>query len=75
MNTKTWVLAAAMAMAAGLGMSASSTTQAAGAGPACERFCKAEYTQCWYSCTPGNGACYDTCRTNYYGCIADMCGT
>jgi hypothetical protein len=72
MNAKTWALAAAMAMAAGLGMSMSTTTQAA--GPACERFCKTEYTQCWYSCTPGNGACYDMCRTNYYDCVAESCG-
>jgi hypothetical protein len=73
MKMKTWALAGMMAMAAGLGMSMSTTTEAAGAGNQCIRVCQAEYTQCWYACTPGQGWCYDMCRTNYDGCVSD-CG-
>lgn len=73
MKANTWILAGAMAAALGLGISTTKTSEAAGI-PACERFCRAEYTQCWYSCTPGNGACYTMCQQNYYGCVADMCG-
>lgn len=71
MKTKTWALTAMMAMAAGLGMSMSSTTAAA--GNQCIRACQAEYTGCWYACTPGQGWCYDLCKTNYEGCVSD-CG-
>jgi hypothetical protein len=67
MRAKTWALAAMMAMSAGLGMSVSTNSIAAPVS-ACERMCRAEYTQCWYSCTPGQGWCYDLCRTNYYNC-------
>lgn len=69
MKTKTWALTAMMAMAAGLGMSMSSTTAAA--GNQCIRACQAEYTACWYSCSPGQGWCYDLCKTNYENCITD----
>lgn len=71
MKTNTWMLVAAVAMAAGMGISMSTTTQAATRG--CVRMCQSEYTYCWYSCTPGVGACYDQCVVNYNGCIAD-CG-
>lgn len=70
MKTRHLILAGAMALAAGLGMSMSTPTHAAGT---CDRLCKAEYTQCWYSCTPGDTPCYDLCRTNYYNCYAEMC--
>jgi hypothetical protein len=69
MKTKTWILAGMMAMAAGLGMSMSTATTAA--GNRCTRVCQAQYTQCWYSCTPGQGACYEMCRANYYDCAAN----
>lgn len=68
MKTTTWVLAAMMALSAGLGMSVSTTTEAA--GNQCIKWCQQDYTYCWYSCTPGQGACYDQCRTNYYDCAA-----
>lgn len=71
MKTNTWMLVAAVAMAAGMGISMSTTTQAATRG--CVVRCQSEYTYCWYSCTPGNGACYDMCVANYHGCISD-CG-
>lgn len=67
LNLKYLALSAAMALATGLGMSM--PTEAA--QNACLRRCSTEYTQCWYSCTPGVGACYDMCRDNYYNCAAD----
>jgi hypothetical protein len=73
MKSTTWMLAGAMALAAGMGMSVATNSEAA--GPACERFCKTEYTQCWYSCTPGVSACYTQCQVNYYDCVAERCGT
>ena len=57
-----------MAMTAGLGVSIS--TPVAAAVNQCVRSCQQEYTDCWYSCTPGQGWCYDMCRTNYYDCAA-----
>ena len=69
MKTKTWALAAMMALSAGLGMSMSTTTEAA--GNQCIRMCQGEYTSCWYSCTPGQGWCYDMCRDNYNACAAE----
>ena len=71
MKTKHLLLAGAMALAAGMGLSVSATAKA---GPACERFCSTKYTQCRYSCTPGNGACYDMCHDNYDACVDEMCG-
>ena len=68
MKMKTWALAGMMAMTAGLGVSMS--TPMAAAGNQCIRSCQQEYTDCWYSCTPGQGWCYDMCHTNYYDCAA-----
>lgn len=65
------MFAALLALSAGLGMSVSTTTQAA--GNACVKQCQRDYTDCWYSCTPGNTGCYDMCRLNYESCAAD-CG-
>jgi len=72
MKINPWILASAMAIAAGMGMSVATTSEAAVSG--CERRCRAEYTQCWYSCTPGDGPCYTQCQANYYDCSAG-CGT
>lgn len=64
------LLIGAIALATGIGMSMSTSAKA---GSLCERRCSQEYTQCWYACTPGQGWCYELCRDNYYGCVAD-CG-
>lgn len=70
MKMKHLLLMAGIALATGAGMSVSNSAQA---GTLCQRICSQEYTQCWYSCPPGDGTCFDLCRINYYGCVAD-CG-
>lgn len=56
-----------------MGMSVATSTEAAGS--VCERVCNAEYTQCWYACTPGVSACYTQCHVNDYDCFAGRCAT